>query len=569
MRKAVEEEINRIIPIIPKVPPEHTIETLKKRGMLIVERLLYGIEYEKDPISGKRTKKVRVKCSACGGEALLEWVGNDSGCHYGGSTYGFVDPFDRSNVCSGMSCICPVCGKGLTALHKASFKSNTIIDSRICMSLHEVEGHLAVLSWVIEKRLYQDGSVTYTTRPYEGIVVIEKTLVRVKGYNKFMSSYSWLSDWTYTQRCDDEIGYFDKKEVVEALSKTVERTECRNSAIVEYLRSSGKLSPWRYLKLWLKHPNVENLVRQGFLAYLSDLMGESAGYYGTYYRESFKIEETDKYINWSESKPSAMLGLPKDELDVARFSSLKGTEFYKKVKQTQGVRLDKKYLDIAKKFGYSSVDELIDKPIHGYKVRIIRVLNYLQNQQESSRRKDLISCGYLRDYWRSLYDVYKSLPQELIYPKDLERSHDEMLLRVKEKENAKINAQIAKRLPSLEFMEYEDESLGLFIRVAASHSELIKEGKLLHHCVGGYASSHAEGKTTILFIRHIDSPSIPFFTLEYKNGKVMQNRGDHNCARTPEVEAFECKWLEHIKNKEFMSNGKRNNENREPVRAGA
>ena len=41
----------------------------------------------------------------------------------------------------------------------------------------------------------------------------------------------------------------------------------------------------------------------------------------------------------------------------------------------------------------------------------------------------------------------------------------------------------------------------------------------------------------------------------YKNGHVEQNRGLRNCARTPEVEAFEAKWLKHI---EEVKHGKRN-----------
>ena len=96
-----------------------------------------------------------------------------------------------------------------------------------------------------------------------------------------------------------------------------------------------------------------------------------------------------------------------------------------------------------------------------------------------------------------------------------------------------------------------------------------KEGKLLCHCVGGYAKDHAAGKTSILFIRKIAEPEIPFFTLEYKDGKVNQNRGYKNCDRTKEVIAFEKDWLEHIKNKEFMKNGKLSRRNQAEQRAGA
>lgn len=89
---------------------------------------------------------------------------------------------------------------------------------------------------------------------------------------------------------------------------------------------------------------------------------------------------------------------------------------------------------------------------------------------------------------------------------------------------------------------------GLLIRPCQTEAELIREGKDLHHCVASYAKRHAEGKTAILFIRQAAEPDMPFFTLEFdeKTKTVRQNRGLRNCARTPEVNAFEKAWLDHI-----------------------
>ena len=50
----------------------------------------------------------------------------------------------------------------------------------------------------------------------------------------------------------------------------------------------------------------------------------------------------------------------------------------------------------------------------------------------------------------------------------------------------------------------------------------------------------------IFFIRKLEDPNTPFFTLEYKNGIVAQNRGAKNCKRTKEVQEFENLWLEHV-----------------------
>ena len=54
----------------------------------------------------------------------------------------------------------------------------------------------------------------------------------------------------------------------------------------------------------------------------------------------------------------------------------------------------------------------------------------------------------------------------------------------------------------------------------------------------------SNGKS-IFFIRRAESPKESYFTLQLDTatGKVLQNRGRHNCARTPEVEAFEQAWI--------------------------
>lgn len=64
-----------------------------------------------------------------------------------------------------------------------------------------------------------------------------------------------------------------------------------------------------------------------------------------------------------------------------------------------------------------------------------------------------------------------------------------------------------------------------------------------------YAKRHAGGETAIFFIRRASQPEKPFFTLELdeKRLNVRQNRGLRNCARTPEVQAFEEKWLEWVR----------------------
>lgn len=94
---------------------------------------------------------------------------------------------------------------------------------------------------------------------------------------------------------------------------------------------------------------------------------------------------------------------------------------------------------------------------------------------------------------------------------------------------------------------------GLIIRVPQNAEEIKAEGAALHHCVGTYVEQVARGQTMILFVRKATEPDKPYYTLEWKNNRVVQCRGSHNKDMTSEVkgfvEVFEKKMLENIEKK--------------------
>lgn len=50
-------------------------------------------------------------------------------------------------------------------------------------------------------------------------------------------------------------------------------------------------------------------------------------------------------------------------------------------------------------------------------------------------------------------------------------------------------------------------------------NDLVDEGKALHHCVGGYIDSVAEGRSLIVFVRRVEEPKKPYVTVEVRDGK--------------------------------------------------
>lgn len=93
---------------------------------------------------------------------------------------------------------------------------------------------------------------------------------------------------------------------------------------------------------------------------------------------------------------------------------------------------------------------------------------------------------------------------------------------------------------------FNAESDKYLIRVPNELEEITKEGILLHHCVGGYLSSHANGHTNIIFLRKKENPDTPFYTIEVDvMGRVVQIHGSHNkwLGNDPEAIPFVWKWI--------------------------
>ena len=103
------------------------------------------------------------------------------------------------------------------------------------------------------------------------------------------------------------------------------------------------------------------------------------------------------------------------------------------------------------------------------------------------------------------------------------------------------------RATSLEYLTFEDAETGYGIYVPQTCNDLVIEGRTLHHCVGSYQRRFAKGETTILFIRRLEEPDKPLYTLEWdlKKQKILQLKGNSN-SNVTNREALAClrKWQE-------------------------
>lgn len=92
---------------------------------------------------------------------------------------------------------------------------------------------------------------------------------------------------------------------------------------------------------------------------------------------------------------------------------------------------------------------------------------------------------------------------------------------------------------------------GMSIVVPRGIEDIVREGKTLEICVGGYAHRHVEGKTTILFLRHERRPERSWLCIELDTrGNIVQIHGYKNEGYPHAIAPRERyrEWLEQWQN---------------------
>ena len=116
-------------------------------------------------------------------------------------------------------------------------------------------------------------------------------------------------------------------------------------------------------------------------------------------------------------------------------------------------------------------------------------------------------------------------------------------------EDKELNELLRKHYEKRQELEVVDMELGLKLMQPKAVHEIVDEGAKLNHCVGEYADRHAEGSTTIMFLRLISRPEMPYYTMEVSNDlKIKQcygyrNTRDINAAC---ITAFESRYTEYL-----------------------
>lgn len=299
----------------------------------------------------------------------------------------------------------------------------------------------------------------------------------------------------------------------------------------------------KFFDLFSRYPCIEYLTKLGFTSLVQDRL---------------EGNKTFGAINWHGKNLFKVLKLTKHELNEVKNNHIHidcWTLFILQWSKKSGVNFTvTEAADFANACSEFYFEEMKKLFTYGTVREIIRYLNKQCSQKD---KEHYHSMTYTITTWRDyLVDARKLgldlTSKNVIFPRNLYRAHQNTIKQIKYREDKLLNQKIKAR--NKELKKYYFEHNGLLIRAAMDTAELILEGKVLNHCVGGYANRHASGQCTILFIRKIDEPDKPYFTVEVAQNQVIQCRGLRNCAQDNTVKAF----VEEFKKKRLKQKKEKN-----------
>lgn len=280
------------------------------------------------------------------------------------------------------------------------------------------------------------------------------------------------------------------------------------SYAVGFLDSEATRWTVQYLAQYALHPQLEMAVKFGLNEAVEQLI--SAG------------RKNARYLNWSGTTPAEFLRMSKQD---AKFFLKSAGTFGELVRWKDTCRhlSIREFWDLACAVGRENLP-LLSECAKSAGVEIRRAGRYLESMTRGGRSayppKQVLQSWM--DYLSMAKELGYDLSEETVaMPKDLQERHDAAAAMIRLAASAAEMKKYKRRRRMLQ-EKFAFSMDGLSILVPVSSEEIVQEGKTLHHCVGGYAARHIEGKTTILFLRKQRTPGRSYLTIELyeERGKI-------------------------------------------------
>ncbi len=296
-----------------------------------------------------------------------------------------------------------------------------------------------------------------------------------------------------------------------------------------------------YLMYAVKYPAVEMLAKSGGEKVLQDIIDRKRAYKSVIDLNGKTPAEVFK----TDSNEAAIIkrALPDTGIDTL--------QCYRRLKAL-GKRTGHKYtlddaaLSAGMNLPYNEVVKILD--MTGLTSRKLK--NYI-DRQSADGVKGCIGMykDYIGECIRLGYDLRDT---QISKPRSLKEAHTRtsdavraLEDEIKAKQYAEKQAAYLKNYKKLcKKYCYSDGIYSIIVPTGAL--DIIREGRLQRHCVGGYAERHLSGKLTILFLRKAAEPDTPLYTIEMQDKRLVQIRGYQNADPDGEAMEFVDKWLKTL-----------------------
>lgn len=518
-------ELRKLLPDAPQMGIKQLEEWMRNNGGHSREVLRYRKRSWRNPLSGELEYYAETECTICHQKMETLIIDIGSGYPKFENYTGIVSNGEMTN--------CPYCGARVEAAYYGRLSRHPIKSTRYPWEIVKKDGNIFFICWAV---IYEVG------RDYQTIEVEKRNAYVLDTEGKWhrftamgrsgwsaMSKMEYIGTWYEKSKfdiADGNIGY-----MLPHSPDVFEGTLLENAKIEKLEALQMGANVLNYARIYMRHKTAENITMQS-----PHLMAAATWWSGG-------VTGLD-WIDWKAAKPHEMLRITKPEYkELCSKTGQEAKDEISRLYAASACSLWGAPKEYAKTLGLTGAafafSNKNNKMLRQF--GLVSIWNYIKKQARGGSLDGAVEL--CKDYWRDLPKIgADTTSREVMFPSNLREAHARVIMAIKYEEDEALRKKFAKVTEKLSPLKWENE--GLMITPAESESQLIAEGKILQHCVGGYGKSHCEGNS-IFFIRHTSEAQQPFFTLQLdtKTGRVLQNRGLKNCSRTKEVEAFEEAWI--------------------------
>lgn len=327
---------------------------------------------------------------------------------------------------------------------------------------------------------------------------------------------------------------------------SLEKKELRQTGLAEWIRSHPITDPEKYLAVWKRLPQMEQIWKAG----LQRLT-----------KECFNNCDSVRKLVLCPSEPGLIRALGLDASKFRRLRQLDGdteTLAWLQLEKKTGQRIPDEMLHWFQKERISAKDLLFIAD----RMSLVQIKNYLQRQKQyfdGSCRQALTTW---QDYLAMAERLHYDTSDEIVYRvHKLRQRHDELVLQGEAGSLEEQAEKMAAKYPHVnaicvelqEKYAYSDDDYTVL--APQDIFEIIKEGRMLHHCVGNdgagerYYDRMERRESFIMFLRRTEEPNDPYYTLEIEpDGTVRQKRTlfDRQYEDIEQATEFLLKWQKVI-----------------------